>query len=296
MDNRQIELVKKLIESKDQNYIYENVKNIFGYDKEGMPNVVDGKVLYLAWQAIKNTSAEIEHELMEKRFYRNSQERYEEFVQSHMKKIDGTTFLMGSASDAKIKYCGEEPQHKVQLNTYYVSDIVVSQELYAKYNPQYTKIGDVNMPACYVSWYDAIMFSKWINCRLLSEAEWEYACRGNSNGYWCCEKEEDLGKYAWYSENSDGYIHQIAQLKPNSYGLYDMHGNVWEWTADSYEAEYYSKSPLVNPINKNENSQKVCRGGSIQAFSEMCRSTFRTYESIDFKASDIGFRLARNGK
>ena len=150
------------------------------------------------------------------------------------------------------------------------------------------------MPARNVSWYDAVMFCKWINCRLLTEAEWEYASKGDSNGLWCCEKEEDISQYGWFSESSDGYVHPIGLLKPNSNGLYDIHGNVWEWCQDSYDEHYYEKTGSKNPVNDTDDLEKVCRGGSIHAFSEMCRCAFRDYEPANFKAYDIGFRVARN--
>lgn len=297
MSMDKVDFFKGLSLSKDLDYIYSNVKDIFEYNVDGTPKVVDGEILYWAYKALEHTTKEMENELMYKRFYHNSHERYEEYVQKDMIKIEKGAFLMGTASDAKIKYCGEEPQHKVTLDTYCVSNTLVSEDLYSKYNPFYEKQDTTNdMPANNVSWYDAVMFSKWIDCRLLTEAEWEYASKSNSTNLWCCEKEEDLKKYGWYSENSDGYIHPLKKLLPNSNGLYDLHGNVWEWCQDSYEEEYYSKSPSNNPVNTKDILDKVCKGGSIHAFSEMCRCSFRDYEPANFKAIDIGFRLARNKK
>ncbi len=201
---------------------------------------------------------------------------------------------MGSDSDARMKYCGEEPKHEVELSSFLVSETVISSKIYKQYDPNTEIVENGNMPASNLSWYDAVMFSKWVNCRLLTESEWEYASRGDSKGDWCCEQEEDLSKYAWYSENSNGYIHEIGILEPNSYGLFDMHGNVWEWCEDSYEVDYYARSPILSPLNNNNTLKKVCRGGSIHAFSEMCRCAFRNYESIDFCATDVGMRLAKN--
>lgn len=294
MCNINIDFIKSIVSIGSTDYIYNNLKDIFAFNQRNEPNVVDGEILYWAWKVLQRTSKEMEQELMYQRFYKNSKERYDEFLKEKMMKIKGGSFLMGSASDAKLKYCGEEPLHKVTLNTFYVSNIVIPQELYIKYNPFYEMSNGENFPITKVSWYDAVMFSKWIDCRLLTEAEWEYASRGTSEGMWCCEKEEDLKDYAWYSESSDGYVHQMALLKPNSNGLYDIHGNVWEWCQDSYEEEYYSHSVLENPVNESDIELKVCRGGSIHGFSEMCRCSFRDYEPASFKANDIGFRVARD--
>lgn len=228
MINTNIEFLKNLSNETNADIIYTNVKDIFGFNDKGEPNVVDGEVLYWAWKAIQHASKPMEEELMNKRFYDGSKERYIKLLQKHMKKIDKGSFNMGSAPDTKLKYIGEEPQHIVDLNQFYVSDIVISEELYSKYDPFYKVSEEKNMPARNVSWYDAVMFCKWINCRLLTEAEWEYASKGDSNGLWCCEKEEDISQYGWFSESSDGYVHPIGLLKPNSNGLYDIHGNVWE--------------------------------------------------------------------
>lgn len=294
MTNSEKELMKK-VTSSDKTESVQTLKYIFGYDSNHMPNVTNGELLYCAWEKAKSLSDEFEKELLFERFYKNSEERYQEFIAKNMKEIKSTTFDMGSKKDAKIRYCGEEPLHKVTLDTFLISDIVITQEIYAKYNPQHQNEVEKGKPVCNVTWYDAFMFCKWIGCRLPSEAEWEWASRGNNlDSYWCCNAESELESYAWYSENSKGIIRTVAQLQPNLFGLYDMHGNVWEWCMDSYDANYYAMSPVKNPINLKRGIKKVCRGGSINAFSEMCRCNFRNYENSDLSANDIGFRLARN--
>jgi formylglycine-generating enzyme required for sulfatase activity len=131
--------------------------------------------------------------------------------------------------------------------------------------------------------------------RLPTEAEWELASGKLPGQHWCCE-EEQLGTYAWYSENSHGSIHEIGEKSPNKYGLFDMHGNVWEWVMDSYDSEYYMDSPKKNPVCTKKTPYRSCRGGSIHGFSEMCRSEFRYYEPAYYSSYDLGFRIAKDIK
>lgn len=107
-------------------------------------------------------------------------------------------------------------------------------------NPSRIK-GD-DLPVTNVSWHDAQEFCKRLSertgdtYRLPTEAEWEYACRAGSTGKWCFgDDESQLDEYAWYYDNSSGTVHPVAQKKPNAWGLYDMHGNVWEWCQDEYK-------------------------------------------------------------
>ena len=109
-------------------------------------------------------------------------------------------------------------------------------------------------PVVNVSWNDALAFCRWLSkkegkiCRLPTEAEWEYACRAGSTTRYCFgDDASDLGEYAWYGANSDRKTHPVGTKKPNAWGLYDMHGNAWEWCADGYDAEYYEKSPTDDP-------------------------------------------------
>ena len=92
-----------------------------------------------------------------------------------------------------------------------------------------------------VSWDDASAFCKWLSKKtgktvvLPTEAQWEYACRaGSKTRFSFGDKDSDLGDYAWYSDNSGGMTHPVGQKKPNAWGLYDMHGNAWQWCSDSY--------------------------------------------------------------
>jgi formylglycine-generating enzyme required for sulfatase activity len=187
------------------------------------------------------------------------------------------------------------------------------------YNPSYFD-GSSN-PVEQVSWNDAQEFVKRLNemegtdkYRLPSEAEWEYACRaGSTTDYSFGNKVSDLDKYAWY--DSDLYVegpeektHPIGQKKPNAWGLYDMHGNVWEWCQDIWHESYVgtpgngSAFEIIDPavgasdgadLKMDINIMRVLRGGSWSLSYEACKSTYRTYDNPEDRESDRGFRILR---
>ena len=130
--------------------------------------------------------------------------------------------------------------------------------------------------------------------RLPTEAEWEYAARGGTQtAYSFGSDARELGKYAWYGLNSNRQTHKVAQLKPNPYGLYDMHGNVWEWVQDGYTEKLPGGTdpfqPLVEP-----GVFHVVRGGSWFHIAQDLRSAFRKGVYTDNRYNNIGFRLVRS--
>ncbi|MGH9849362.1 MAG: formylglycine-generating enzyme family protein, partial [Blastocatellia bacterium] len=183
------------------------------------------------------------------------------------------------------------------------------------------------MPVTNVSWNDAQEFISRLQAhddrytyRLPTEAEWEYACRAGSSGNFSGEdfkepeKQKDRNKamkgnkpapegaeeYAknlkamgWYDANAFNHPHPVGQLKPNAWGLYDMHGNVREWCQDWYDSNYYKTSPAEDPPGPPSGATKVNRGGSWQAPASMCRSAARSYDLPTERNSLIGFRLVR---
>ncbi|MBQ4142723.1 MAG: formylglycine-generating enzyme family protein, partial [Thermoguttaceae bacterium] len=119
---------------------------------------------------------------------------------------------------------------------------------------------------------------------LPTEAQWEYACRAGTTGAYA----GDLGEMGWYG-SSGGGTHPVGQKKPNAWGLYDMHGNVWEWCQDWYGS--YTTSPTSDPTGPNSGSYRVFRGGSWYSGAQFCRSAYRDWSAPDFRYVNLGFRL-----
>ena len=172
-----------------------------------------------------------------------------------------------------------------------------------------------NHPVSCVSWNDAQEFIKWLNgksganYRLPTEAEWEYAARAGSGerNYWGNSKDAACG-YAnvadqtkfgggisWYNKHecSDGYpyVAPVGSFKPNGLGLYDMMGNVWQWTGDWYDKEYYGSSPRSNPHGPSSSSSRVLRGGSWDSDPPRVRAAIRYGDGPANRRSYLGFRL-----
>jgi sulfatase modifying factor 1 len=167
---------------------------------------------------------------------------------------------------------------------------------------QYVKEGP-DYPASYVSWDDAVEFCKKLSekegktYRLPTEAEWEYACRAGTETAWSFgDDEKVLGDYAWYEKNTDNvgtrYAHPVGLKKPNGFGLYDMHGNDWEWCLDYYYGDY-KDSPEKDPQGPGSGSSRVLRGGSWDDYSRGTRSAYRSWGDADDRRYNSGFRLVR---
>ena len=152
-----------------------------------------------------------------------------------------------------------------------------------------------------VSWEDAQAFCKKLGdgFRLPTEAQWEYACRaGTTTVYSFGDDASRLDEYAWYEGNADSkdekYAHVVGKKKPNPWGLYDMHGNVWEWCEDSYDEDYYEGSPASDPHNTSTGAYRVLRGGGWLDYAYYCRSAIRGRGGPCITGSNIGFRVARS--
>jgi formylglycine-generating enzyme required for sulfatase activity len=152
-------------------------------------------------------------------------------------------------------------------------------------------------PVVTVSWSDAVAFCEWLSqkervkCHLPTEAQWEYACRAGTTTSWHCgDNETTLTEYAWFKANSGGTTHPVGQLRPNAWGLCDMHGNVWEWCQDWYGED--ASGSVTDPSGPPLGSRRVDRGGRWDSPAAACRSACRTKSSPGSRDGRLGFRLA----
>jgi formylglycine-generating enzyme required for sulfatase activity len=163
-------------------------------------------------------------------------------------------------------------------------------------------VGD-DYPVYNVSWDDCQEFIDRLNeidpshtYRLPSEAEWEYACRAGTTSrfYWGdSDSESTMGRYCWYTENSNSSTHPVASKEPNVWGLHDMSGNVWEWCQDRYTSDY-DDCPTNGSAYTSSGSNRVIRGGSWYLFASYCRSAIRLNYSPGSRYDSLGFRVARS--
>lgn len=204
----------------------------------------------------------------------------------------GDTFGDGNAD--------EKPVHEVCVDDFYIGKYEVTQKEWNAImgnNPSEFK-GCDSCPVESVSLNDAQEYINKLNSktgkkyRLPTEAEWEYAARsGGKNEKYAGGN--DIDSVAWYYKNSGGKTHPVGQKKPNGLGIYDMSGNVWEWTNDWYDKNYYSSSPKNNPQGANGGQIPVLRGGSWSNVPRDSRAAFRYWGNPDYRSFSrdlVGFR------
>ena len=208
--------------------------------------------------------------------------------------VQGGTFQMGSNDGDN----DEKPVHSVTLGSYYIGQTEVTQALWTAVmgsNPSYFE-GD-NLPVEQVSWNDCQTFIRNLNqltgehFRLPTEAEWEYAAQGgrHSRGF-IYSGNTNIDYVAWYTSNSSGKTHPVAQKQANELDIYDMSGNVYEWCQDW--CGDYSSSAQTNPKGPSSDSYRVCRGGSWLNGAWNCRTACRGNLTPSLTHYYLGFRLA----
>jgi len=188
--------------------------------------------------------------------------------------IKGGCFVMGNDYTQE----DEKPEHKVCLSDFYMDKFEVTQARWEKlmgYNP--SKFSGADLPVEQVNYENVQKFIKKSggNCRLPTEAEWEYSARGGAQTryFWGNMVNE---QYTWYEENSKGSTQAVGSKLPNQYGLYDMMGNVWEWVDDWYEP-YYQIRTQSDPTGPEIGESKIVRGGSFNSSAGALRITNRVW-------------------
>lgn len=216
--------------------------------------------------------------------------------------IEPGSFLMGSPVYEEGRHSNESEHHVEISKRFWLSTHLVTQEQWVELmgaNPSYFHSESDTLPVESVSWNDALKFCSRMNelasgddsippgysFSLPTEAEWEYACRAETSGGYI----GDIDKVAWHLGNSSRKTHPVGQLKPNDWGLHDMHGNVWEWCYDGYTQ--YPDRVASDPILGLSHKERVLRGGSWAYPSKDCRSARRKWDSGTNNNYNIGFRL-----
>ena len=223
-----------------------------------------------------------------------------------MVNISGGTFQMGSNESSE-----EEPIHQVSVPPFYMSRFVITQaqwravatlpQVNCELNSEpHVEASDHfrgdHLPIIQVNWYEAKEFCDRLSqatehtYRLPSEAEWEYACRaGTTTAYnFGDEITEEQANY----ENNVGYITPAGKYPPNAFGLYDMHGNVWEWCEDTWH-DSYNGAPSDGSawVDEDDNQVRPMRGGSWVSYAQDCRPALRNRDVPDTRSNSIGFRV-----
>jgi formylglycine-generating enzyme required for sulfatase activity len=244
-------------------------------------------------------------------------------IGTRLKLIPAGSFLRGAATDDINASDHEKPQRTITISKpFYIGVYEVTQYEYRQVmndNPSEFKDSE-QQPVEQVSWLDAVRFCNKLSelekrkpyykidgegvrilggrgYRLPTEAEWEYACAAQMSPseatiYSFGNDKGKLGDYAWFYSNSGSKTYPVGKLKPNRWGLYDMHGNVSEWCQDWYSDSYYTHASDKDPLGPNTGSNRVFRGGSYWSMAERCRSADRLDYSPDDRSYSLGLRLA----
>lgn len=207
------------------------------------------------------------------------------------------TFRMGSKSGKN----DEGPLHKLNISEFYLSKYEITQDQWFQVmgnNPSENK----SCPSCpveNVSYNEVIEFLNKISdndnlFRLPTEAEWEYAASNNLvTSVTSYSGSNNINAVAWYIRNSEGHTHPVGEKFPNSFGCYDMSGNVQEWVFDFYYPSYYKTSPIENPRGPSSGSARVIRGGGFNMSVNHSKIYSRNYDMPEYKSSNLGFRIVK---
>jgi len=235
-----------------------------------------------------------------------------------LKLIKPGIFLMGSPKEEAGAREDQHPRHSVEITRpYYLGVYPVTQAEYVQVtgqkNPSWfcsegqgkSKVDGLNtakFPVENVIWDEAAAFCEALNrldakkpagwrYALPTEAQLEYACRAGTTTSYFFGDANDLGEYAWYAVNAEGRTHKVGTRAPNPWGLFDMNGNVWQWSADWYAKDYYANSPNKDPQNLIIGSARVLRGGAWFDSKMYCRAAYRGIGAPGYRSYICGLRV-----
>jgi len=225
--------------------------------------------------------------------------------------LPGGSFVMGSDADGRGSYEDERPAHAVTVRSFAVGRFELTfqewdacfQDKECPHWPADEGWGRERRPVINVSWEDAQHYVKWLSqrtgqsYRLLTEAEWEYAARaGTTTQYSFGDEIRRLGEYAWMNSNSGNQSHPVGEKKPNPFGLFDMHGGVWEWVQDCWHRDYQGSPPLDGSAWESDCrvNRHVVRGGGWGDTFRQVRSSYRYGYSAEGRSIYQGLRVARD--
>jgi formylglycine-generating enzyme required for sulfatase activity len=220
--------------------------------------------------------------------------------------IPAGSFMMGLSPEELLhsRYTNALPKHPVRVSRpFYMSRHEITQRQWRVVmgeNPSHFKGKD--RPVENITWHQVQEFIRRLNLRdhtrsyrLPTEAEWEYACRAGSVTQFCFgDDREKLDRYGWYCRNSDFETHPVGKLRPNDWGLYDMHGNAAEWCQDWYEGYPRTGVFRSDPSGPASGTEKIIRGGAWDQAASFCRSAARSRNVTNDGSVLVGFRLAKD--
>ncbi|MBD2269158.1 SUMF1/EgtB/PvdO family nonheme iron enzyme [Anabaena sp. FACHB-1391] len=243
-------------------------------------------------------------------------------VKLEMVYIPGDTFLMGAPKTEEKSLDDERPQHYVEVKPFYMGKYTITQEQWEKVvyscppvarelNPRPAYFQGDKLPVEQVSWHDAVEFCARLSqktgqkYRLPSEAEWEYACRAGSAKPFAfgdtitTDMVNYDGNFTYGNASKGEYRGRttpVGTFQPNAFGLCDMHGNVWEWCADTWHGNYHGAPNDGSAwISKTNQNARLLRGGSWNSNPGLCRSASRLYNILGYYYGSIGFRVVCSG-
>lgn len=214
--------------------------------------------------------------------------------------IPDGSFTIGSP-EVENKRHNDEHRRKLSVSGFFISETPITNEDFVKFCPQHPvrewqdldKSELYSHPVVRTTWWEAYLFCAWVGGRLPTEAEWEYACRAHSVSAFCFGNElsKDLANF-WTVEEPIARTTPVGMYPtPNNFGILEMHGNVWEWCQDYYQADFFSQCSNENPVCLQESPHRVARGGSWSDPVHGCRSAFRNRLNPNHRMDNVGFRV-----